>query len=58
MLTPEDPMAEPTNRALLRALAIRLTAGYATLPGREADCERWADIAFKAAAPPQIQQPA
>ncbi len=53
---PDDPMADATTRALLRAAAIRLSAGYAVLPGREADARRWTDIAFKIARPPQIQQ--
>lgn len=56
MLTPDDPMADPVNRALLRELAVRLAASYATLRSREAEATRWANIAFKAAAPPQVQQ--
>lgn len=56
MLEPDDPMADPANRTLLRTLAVRLAAGYATLPGREADARTWTDIAYKATEPPQIVQ--
>jgi hypothetical protein len=56
MLGPDDPMSDPANRTLLKALAVRLAAGYATLPGKEADAQRWTDIAFRAAASPHAGQ--